>query len=119
VHINAIGANHAHKRELDDQAIAMAKIIVVDSIEQSRGEAGDLILAFHNDEQRWTAVNKLSDLVAGRTPGRSSENDITLFKSNGIASWDLAVAVKVYTLARKKGLGRELPFWKLSTGASG
>jgi alanine dehydrogenase len=119
VHINAIGANHAHKRELDDQAIAMAKIIVVDSIEQSRGEAGDLILAFYNDEQRWAVVKKLSDLVAGRIPGRSSENDITLFKSNGIASWDLAVAVKVYTLARKKGLGRELPFWKLSTGASG
>src|SRR5262245_55751295 len=49
LHINAIGANHAHKRELDDEAVASADIIVVDSVEQSRQEAGDLILAFHGD----------------------------------------------------------------------
>jgi ornithine cyclodeaminase/alanine dehydrogenase-like protein (mu-crystallin family) len=36
---------------------------------------------------------------------------VTLFKSNGIASWDLAVAMKVYAMAREKKLGRELPFW--------
>src|ERR1700730_23811 len=41
-HINVIGANHAHKRELDDEAVASADIIVVDSVEQSRQEAGDL-----------------------------------------------------------------------------
>jgi alanine dehydrogenase len=117
-HINAIGANHAHKRELDDAAVASAGTIVVDSLEQSRVEAGDLILAFGGDEKRWAAVEKLSDLVAGKTKGRSSENEITLFKSNGIASWDLAVAVKVYTLARQKGLGRELPFWRQSAKLS-
>jgi ornithine cyclodeaminase/alanine dehydrogenase-like protein (mu-crystallin family) len=37
---------------------------------------------------------------------------VTLFKSNGIASWDLAVGSKVYTLAREKGLGRELPLFR-------
>jgi alanine dehydrogenase len=109
VHVNAIGANHAHKRELDDKAVAAANLIVVDSIEQSRQEAGDLILAFRGDEARWAAVKKLSDLVAGKTGGRSRESDITLFKSNGIASWDLAVAAKVYAAARQFGLGRELP----------
>src|SRR6266403_1772164 len=41
VHINAIGANHAHKRELDDEAVASADVIVVDSVEQSRQESGD------------------------------------------------------------------------------
>src|SRR6266699_4479435 len=46
VHINAIGANHSHKRELDDEAVASADIIVVDSVEQSRQEAGDLIIPF-------------------------------------------------------------------------
>jgi alanine dehydrogenase len=110
-HINAIGANHAHKRELDDEAVASADVIVVDSVEQSRQEAGDLIIAFKGDEVCWTGVKKLSDVVAAKTSGRTSAGEVTLFKSNGIASWDLAVAMKVYSMAREKGLGRELPLW--------
>jgi alanine dehydrogenase len=111
VHMNAIGANHAHKRELDDEAVASADVIIVDSIEQSRQEAGDLILAFRGDEVCWTGVKKLSDVVAKKSPGRTSDTEVTLFKSNGIASWDLAVAMKVYAQAKEKGLGRELPIW--------
>jgi ornithine cyclodeaminase/alanine dehydrogenase-like protein (mu-crystallin family) len=111
MHINAIGANHAHKRELDDEAVASADIIVVDSIEQSRQEAGDLIIAFKGDEICWTGVKKLSDAVAGKVSGRTSDTEVTLFKSNGIASWDLAVAMQVYAKAREKGLGRPLRFW--------
>ena len=110
-HINAIGANHAHKRELDDEAVASADIIIVDSVEQSRQEAGDLIIAFHGDETCWTGVKKLSEIVAGKASGRTSDTEVTLFKSNGIASWDLAVAMKVYAMAREKGLGKELPLW--------
>jgi len=110
-HINAIGANHAHKRELDNEAVASADVIVVDSIEQSRQEAGDLIIAFHGDESCWTGVKKLSEVVAGKASGRTSDAEVTLFKSNGIAAWDLAVAMKVYALAKEKKLGRELPLW--------
>jgi alanine dehydrogenase len=111
MHINAIGANHAHKRELDEEAVSCADVIVVDSIEQSRQEAGDLIIAFKGDEICWTGVKKLSDVVAGKLSGRTSDTEVTLFKSNGIASWDLAVAMQVYAKAREKGLGRPLPFW--------
>jgi ornithine cyclodeaminase/alanine dehydrogenase-like protein (mu-crystallin family) len=110
MHINAIGANHAHKRELDEEAVSCADVIVVDSIEQSRQEAGDLIIAFKGDEICWTGVKKLSDVVAGKV-GRSSDTEVTLFKSNGIASWDLAVAMQVFSKAKEKGLGRPLPFW--------
>ncbi len=112
VHINAIGANHAHKRELDDEAVARASVIVADSIEQSRQEAGDLILAFAGDESRWAAVGELHQLVAGKARGRANDSEITLFKSNGIAVWDVAVAVRVLSLAREKKMGRELPLWK-------
>src|SRR5215469_7658267 len=73
VHINAIGANHSHKRELDDETVASADVIVVDSVEQSRQEAGDLIIAFHGDEICWTGVKKLSDIVSGKTSGRTSD----------------------------------------------
>jgi ornithine cyclodeaminase/alanine dehydrogenase-like protein (mu-crystallin family) len=111
VHINAIGANHAHKSELDPGAVAGADVIVVDSVDQSRQEAGDLIIAFHGEETRWSSVKTLSDVVAGKVSGRASDTQVTLFKSNGIASWDLAVAMQVYAQARKKGLGRNLPLW--------
>jgi ornithine cyclodeaminase/alanine dehydrogenase-like protein (mu-crystallin family) len=112
MHVNAIGANHAHKREMDAEAVAKAGVIVTDSLEQARQEAGDLILAFVGDEERWSKVARLADVVAGKSAGRAYEEQITLFKSNGIASWDLALGMRVFELARQKGLGRELPLWK-------
>src|SRR5260370_11259947 len=92
LHINAIGANHVHKRELDDEAIAGADVIVVDSVEQSRQEAGDLIIAFQGDEICWAGVKKLSDVVALIITRRTSDNQVTLFKTKAIASWDLSPA---------------------------
>src|SRR5258708_18841279 len=86
VHINAIGANHAHKRELDDQAVAIADIILVDSVEQSRQEAGDLIIAFHGDEICWTVVKKLSEIVAGKASGRTSRTEYTILQYTGDAA---------------------------------
>ena len=112
VHINAIGANHAHKQELDEAAIAKANVIFVDSVEQSKQEAGDLIIPFSKLPQRWDEVHELAELVAGKIPGRVKDPQITLFKSNGIAAWDLAVAIRVYGAAKEKGLGREVAFYR-------
>ena len=111
VHINAIGANHAHKQELDEAAVNKANLIFVDSLAQSQQEAGDLIIPFAKQPQKWTSVHELADLVSGKVAGRASDSQITLFKSNGIAAWDLAVAIKVYTLAEERGLGRKLPLY--------
>jgi ornithine cyclodeaminase/alanine dehydrogenase-like protein (mu-crystallin family) len=111
VHINAIGANHAHKQELDEAAVARANVIFVDSIAQSKQEAGDLIIPFTKQPQRWDEVHELAELVAGKIPGRVKDSQITLFKSNGIAAWDLAVAIKVYGAAKEKGLGQEVAFY--------
>ncbi|MBI1749592.1 MAG: ornithine cyclodeaminase family protein [Acidobacteria bacterium] len=112
VHINAIGANFPQKRELDDEAVTRPDIIAVDSVEQSRQEAGDLIQAFAGDEKRWSAVHELAGIVAGRISGRSSRDQITLFKSNGIAIWDVAVAARVFELARERQLGTRIPLWE-------
>jgi ornithine cyclodeaminase/alanine dehydrogenase-like protein (mu-crystallin family) len=110
-HINAIGANHAHKRELDDTAISRAEVMFVDSLAQSEQEAGDLIIPFQSQPQKWHLVKELYQLVAGQAAGRASEKQITLFKSNGIAAWDLAVAERIYALAKERNLGRELNFF--------
>ena len=111
-HINAIGANWAQKRELDDAAVRRADLIAVDSIEQSKMEAGDLIQAFSSDAARWGTVKELGSILAGRATGRTGASQITLFKSNGIASWDVAVAARVYELALKRGMGQPFPLWE-------
>ncbi len=112
MHVNAIGANFPQKRELDDEAVSRASLIAVDSIEQSRQEAGDLIQAFVGDELRWSGVRELAGIVARRVRGRSSDDEITLFKSSGIALWDVAVAARVFELAQEKQLGTRIPLWE-------
>ncbi len=111
-HVNAIGANFPQKRELDDEAVGRAERIAVDSLEQSKLEAGDLIQAFGTDTSRWAAVCELAEIVAGRAPGRAAAGAITLFKSNGIAIWDVAVAARVYELAGQRQIGRRVPLWE-------
>ena len=107
-HINAIGANFAQKRELETDAVDRAAVIAVDSIQQANIESGDLIQAFGDDNSRWQQVRELSEIVAGKRPGRKTPEQITLFKSNGIASWDLAVAAYVFERAEKEGRGRKI-----------
>ena len=107
-HVNAIGANFPQKRELDDAAVHRAGIIAVDSREQAKQEAGDLIQAFREDPAAWSAVKELAEIVVEGTPGRTSERQITLFKSNGIATWDVACAARVYELAVERGLGEKI-----------
>jgi len=112
MHINAMGANWPQKRELDAAAIDRSDVVTVDSIEQAKMEAGDLIQAFGNNVSRWETVHELSEIVAGKIAGRSSANQITLFKSNGIATWDLAAAVRVFDLAVARGVGQSIPLWQ-------
>ncbi|HXN64690.1 MAG TPA: ornithine cyclodeaminase family protein [Candidatus Acidoferrales bacterium] len=111
MHINAIGANFPQKRELDDAAIARVNRIVVDSLEQSKLESGDLIQAFADDDARWARVEELAPIVAGKKPGRERADEITLFKSNGLAIWDVAAAARVIELAQAQGRGQKISMW--------
>ena len=99
VHINAVGSNHAKRRELDTSAVERASLVVADSLEQSRMESGDLIAAFDEDAGRWSRVAELASVIAGAVPGRTSPDQITLFKSNGLALEDIAVAGFIYEQA--------------------
>jgi len=112
VHINAIGANFPQKRELDAEAVKRCNVIVVDSSEQSKLEAGDIIQVFGEDAQRWAEVRELADIVSGKVTGRTNTNEITLFKSNGIAIEDVVVAGRIYEMAGERGIGRQVPMWQ-------
>ena len=111
-HINAIGANFPQKRELDSQAVERCNVIVVDSREQSKMEAGDLIHVFREDAGRWSDVRELADIVSGKLAGRTRANEITLFKSNGIAMEDIVVAARIFEMAQERRIGKEISMWQ-------
>jgi ornithine cyclodeaminase/alanine dehydrogenase-like protein (mu-crystallin family) len=111
-HINAAGVNSSRRRELDEEAVSRCDRVVVDSLEQSKQEAGDLIAAFHQRSERWEQVRTLAEVVGGEYPGRESPDEITLFKSNGVALEDVSVAALVYERALAEGVGRRLPMWE-------
>jgi alanine dehydrogenase len=92
-HMNAMGSNEARRRELPADLVARAGLVVVDNLEQSRMESGDLVLAFQ--EQDWQRVVELQEVVAGRS-ARQNPGQITLFKSIGLAVEDAIAAGLVY-----------------------
>jgi ornithine cyclodeaminase/alanine dehydrogenase-like protein (mu-crystallin family) len=94
----AVGANDAAFRELDDVVLERAALICVDSLDQAREEAGDLIQPAARGVLDWGDVHELQEVVAGSLTGRSADSEITLFKSGGMAAWDIAIAVRVLEL---------------------
>ena len=79
-----VGANHLDQRELGDAVLARASFVCTDSRDQARLESGDVA---HVEP-----LHELQDVVTGATTGRRSEDDVVVFKSNGLAAWDVAVA---------------------------
>jgi ornithine cyclodeaminase/alanine dehydrogenase-like protein (mu-crystallin family) len=110
-HINAVGSNFLSKAEIDVEAIRRASRIAVDSIEQSKMESGDLLPAIERGVISWESVTELGRIVAGRDSGRASDDEITIFKSNGIALEDIATALRVYNLARERAVGSTVELW--------
>lgn len=109
-HINAVGSNSLVRRELDSEAVRRCNRIVVDDREQARLECGDLLSAVERGNLSWDRLPELGEIVCGKVKGRESDDEITLFESQGIALWDLAVGKVVYQRARAQGVGSILPF---------
>ena len=108
-HVNAIGANYEHRRELDSAAVARARFIAADDIEQVRYEATDLVAPVKEGLLSWDRVVPLGDVVAGRVQGRAAKDDITLYKSLGVAIEDVALAIRAFEKAKAEGIGTPLP----------
>ncbi|MFA6922828.1 MAG: hypothetical protein WC223_01115 [Bacteroidales bacterium] len=104
-HINGIGSHTPNARELDTKIIKRAKF-VGDSKEACFSEAGDIILPIKEGaitESHFYA--ELGDVITGKKKGRENDNEITLFKSNGLAIQDAAAAKLIYDKALKAGIG--------------
>src|SRR5438552_7089987 len=107
-HINAIGSNFIGKAEIDAVGVRRCESIVVDSKDQARIEAGDFVQALEEGSIHWADVHELGQVIVGRYTGRAHPQDVTLFKSLGIAIEDVAVAARVYTKAQAAGLGKKI-----------
>jgi len=101
MHINAAGANSLARRELDTHAVGRCDRIVVDDPEQARTEAAELLLPIEMRRLSWERVHPLAYIIGGLLPGRQSPEEITLFKSLGIALEDVAAAAAVYEALQK------------------
>ena len=104
----AAGANNGTSRELDNVVLERASFVCCDWLPQARIESADLIEPVATGVLDWLEVHELHEVVAGELPGRQSPDDIVVFKSNGIAAWDVAVAVAAVERARERGTGTEL-----------
>ena len=109
-HVNAAGGNVRTSREIDEAAVTRATVIAADDVEAAKLESGDLSWPIEAGLMAWDAVYELAHVVAGFIPGRRSEDDITLFESQGIGLEDVAAARVVYERARERNMGVELPF---------
>jgi ornithine cyclodeaminase/alanine dehydrogenase len=108
MHVNAIGSHTPDARELDAVAIKRAKVIV-DSREAALKEAGDLMIPISQGLVTPDHIYaELGEIITGKKVGREKENDITIFKSQGLAIQDISTASRVYEIAVKKGFGKEL-----------
>ena len=95
-HICAVGGANEYVTELDDATIQRADFIAVDSIAQAKIECGELLMPTSRGLLLWEQVSELWQVVGGMKSGRRGGEDITLFKSLGMAMWDLAAAKVVY-----------------------
>ena len=104
----AVGANVPDRRELDNAVLERASLVCCDLKSQAQIESGDLIEPIAGGVLDWLEVHELHELVSGELLGRQSDQDIIVFKSNGIAAWDLAAAALVLERARIERRGIEL-----------
>ena len=109
-HVNAVGASIASARELDSAAVKMSRLFV-DKRESAMAEAGDFLLpkleGLLGDEH---ILGELGDVLLKRVEGRTNGNQITLFKSLGLAVEDVAAVRHIYTKAKASGAGTTMSF---------
>ena len=107
-HICAVGACRPTHREMDGALVARARTFV-DSRTGAMAEAGDIVMALAEGTiTRDHLAGELGEVAAGRVQGREHPQQVTLFKSLGMAVEDVAAAHLAYSRATARGLGREV-----------
>jgi ornithine cyclodeaminase len=104
-HINAVGAIFPERRELASDLVGRARIFV-DSRESALAEAGDLLLAIREGRFQAKDINaEIGEVLLARHPGRTGEDEVTVFESLGLAAQDILSAHYLHDRARELGVG--------------
>jgi ornithine cyclodeaminase/alanine dehydrogenase-like protein (mu-crystallin family) len=109
-HINGVGSHSPGARELDTLTVQKSRV-VCDLTSACKSEAGDFIIPAEAGDWGWDKVaGDLGDVIVGKVKGRTSREEITLFKSVGLAIQDMSAARTVFDEAVKRGIGTEFQF---------
>lgn len=110
-HINAIGSYQPHMQEVDVQTLYNSDKIVVDTLEGALHEAGDFLVPMKREQWNPTSIyGEIGEIITNKKNGRTSQDEITLYKSVGIAYLDTMVAATVYKKAIESGVGTTFTF---------
>lgn len=109
-HLCLVGSSFPDRREVDDDCVAMARFFV-DYRESARAQAGELLHAIQAGRVTWEHVRaEIGEVLSGAAAGRLSPDDVTVYKSLGVAAQDLAAAMLVYRRAVESGQGVDVCF---------
>jgi len=109
-HINGVGSHSPGARELDTLTVQKSRV-VCDLTSACKSEAGDLMIPAQAGDWGWDkAAGDLGDVIVGKVKGRTVREEITLFKSVGLAIQDMSAARIVFDEAVKRGIGTEFQF---------
>mgnify|MGYP001626236683 FL=1 len=109
VHLNLVGSNNPQRSEAYPEIFEKVDLVATDDKEQAKIESGDLIRAVESGYLTWDNVYELWQVVS-KSISRENDDQVTLFKSHGIALWDIAVAYLAYEKATRLGIGSEIDF---------
>lgn len=108
MHVNSIGAARRNQFELSPDVFPLVSTTVCDSSDHVFSEAGDAVAALRDGLADHDRIVDLADMLVGSGRGRQSPDDITMFKSVGTATQDLALASRLLDIAEARGLGMQL-----------
>jgi ornithine cyclodeaminase/alanine dehydrogenase len=109
-HINGVGSHSPGARELDTLTVQKSRV-VCDLTSACKSEAGDLMIPAQAGDWAWDKVaGDLGDVIVGKVQGRTLREEVTLFKSVGLAIQDMSAARVVFDEAVKRGIGTEFQF---------
>ncbi|NHJ22004.1 MAG: ornithine cyclodeaminase family protein [Candidatus Lokiarchaeota archaeon] len=109
-HISSIGAHAPEARELDSTTIKRASLLIAGLKEACLAEAGDYIIPINEGIISKDAIISIGDIITGKKNSRTSDTEITVFKSVGISAQDVAVGKLVYDRALQEGVGQDIDF---------
>lgn len=109
MHVNAVGAIVPSRRELDASAVGCCDVVVVDSLEQARDDAGELRAAADAGQLDWELVRGLDGVIQSATDALRGPADITLMKTLGVGLSDVALGAEILRRAQAADAGHPLP----------